>query len=641
MRVARLQRGWVLVAALVFSACGDDGTNNGGAIEVELSDDALTIQQGSSGDLTATVTASGGFAGEVTITAAGVPTGVTVDISDPTTSGNTTTATVTVNVAETVEPGDYDITVTASGDGVEDVEVDFTLTVTAIPAISLTGPAAVSVDQTTSEDVVITINRTNFTGAVTLAFDGTLPTGVTATFEPNGTTGTTSTLTLSVAEDAVVGTYDLVLRATGTGVDDATLDIDLEVDPPAFFTLDATDVSVEQGNDGESTITITRTNFDAEVTLTLTGLPTGVTHAFEPAATTGGSSVLTLTVGSAVAAGDYTLTVHGNATGEDEVTTELVLTVTEPEPSYVLTLTPAGTVNVTQNAADVDVTVNIDRINFDGEVDLAVSGTVEGLTATLDPTSTTGTSSTLTIGATDDVTPGNYQLTITGTADGLDDRELLVDVAVAGSGGGGNVTLDFTACPAELRPVWLARQNGTGSWTQVVPTGQVYNFNISAGTGAYAAVFETTPGSHSVQINYYTQTELTGFSTIPFCTDDDGKIVNGTVNGLAVDEIALISLAGGSGSTTGALSTFQMTGVGNTVSDLVGYARNLTVVGASDRMLIYRDIDAGAIANNGSLPQHRGFRRRRFHTGLRHLHDRWLGRRDLHAWYELLHRHQL
>src|SRR2546427_4239444 len=61
----------------------------------------------------------------------------------------------------------------------------------------------------------VTITRTTFTGAVTLSL-GNAPAGVTGSFEPAGPTGTSSTLTVSVAAAGAPGGYNLTVDGTAT-----------------------------------------------------------------------------------------------------------------------------------------------------------------------------------------------------------------------------------------------------------------------------------------------------------------------------------------------------------------------------------------------------------------------------------------
>ena len=117
------------------------------------------------------------------------------------------------------------------------------------------------------------------------------------------------------------------------------------------------------------------------MTLTLEGAPAGVTGVFAPAAVTATTSTLTLTVGGAVAVGNYTLTVRGTASGQTDKTRTFVLTVAAVPASYTLTTTPTGPVTVQQSGATVNVTVDVNRTNFTGQVALAVTGNPAGLSA--------------------------------------------------------------------------------------------------------------------------------------------------------------------------------------------------------------------------------------------------------------------
>jgi hypothetical protein len=87
-------------------------------------------------------------------------------------------------------------------------------------------------------------------------------------------------------------------------------------------------VGVVQGAQAETDIGITRTNgFSEVVTLSVNGLPAGVTSTFTPNPSDGASSVLNLAVARGVAPGDYSLTLEGKA-GMITKTTPFVLTVT-------------------------------------------------------------------------------------------------------------------------------------------------------------------------------------------------------------------------------------------------------------------------------------------------------------------------
>jgi alpha-tubulin suppressor-like RCC1 family protein len=175
--------------------------------------------------------------------------------------------------------------------------------------------AAPTIDQGATGNTTVTLTRTNFTGAVTLSL-GSAPAGVTGSFNPAAPTGTSSTLTVSVGAAVAPGVYNLTVDGTGTPGNHST-PLTLAVSaPPADYTLSLTPVAltIVQGGNGNSTVTITRTNFTGAVTLSLGGAPAGVTGSFNPAAPTGASSTLTVSVEAAVAPGVYNLTVDGAGT---------------------------------------------------------------------------------------------------------------------------------------------------------------------------------------------------------------------------------------------------------------------------------------------------------------------------------------
>jgi hypothetical protein len=97
-------------------------------------------------------------------------------------------------------------------------------------------------------------------------------------------------------------------------------------------------LSIVQGSNGSSTITVAPLNgFNGSVSLSASGLPSGVTAAFNPASTTTTSS-LTLTASATATTGTSTVTITGTS-GNLTHTTTVALTVTNPNVST-LTATP-------------------------------------------------------------------------------------------------------------------------------------------------------------------------------------------------------------------------------------------------------------------------------------------------------------
>src|SRR5439155_454467 len=148
-------------------------------------------------------------------------------------------------------------------------------------------PAAVTIVQGATGNTTVTITRTNFTSAVTLSL-GNTPTGVTGSFDPAAPTGTSSTLTLSVGAAVAPGLYNLTVNGTGSaGIRSTPLTVALPISPDYALSVSPTAVTIVQGATGNTTVTITRTNFTGAVTLSLGNAPTGVTGSFDPAAPTG------------------------------------------------------------------------------------------------------------------------------------------------------------------------------------------------------------------------------------------------------------------------------------------------------------------------------------------------------------------
>jgi subtilase family serine protease len=277
---------------------------------LSASPSSVSVTQGSSATSTITVTDVGGFSGSVTLSASGLPSGVTAAFSPNPTSG---TSTLTLSATSTAATGT--VTVTISGvSGSTTGSTTISLTVKAsVQSFTLSAaPPAVSIAKGgASGTSTITITPLGgFSGNVTLT-TSKLAAGVTASFSPNPATST-SVLTLTASPTATAGTKTITITGT-SGSLTATTTVTLTVTPLGGFSLTAVpkSLTVAHGNSGTSTITVVPTNgFDQQVTLTTSGVPSGVTASFSanPTATI---SVLTLAVGNSVPTGTYAITVTG------------------------------------------------------------------------------------------------------------------------------------------------------------------------------------------------------------------------------------------------------------------------------------------------------------------------------------------
>jgi N-acetylneuraminic acid mutarotase len=87
-------------------------------------------------------------------------------------------------------------------------------------ALALT-PAALTTVQGATSATMLTISRTNFTGAVSVSL-GATPPGVTGVFDPADPTGSSSTLTLRVGVIVAPGVYNLTVNGTAAAGDRST-----------------------------------------------------------------------------------------------------------------------------------------------------------------------------------------------------------------------------------------------------------------------------------------------------------------------------------------------------------------------------------------------------------------------------------
>lgn len=221
------------------------------------------------------------------------------------------------------------------------------------PAFTMTlASGTMTVQQGLSATVGVALVRTNFTGAVALGASGT-PSGASVSFAPQSATADASVMTFN-AGTAAAGTYTLAVSGSGAGLTDrtATLAVTVTAAPASSYamTLSASAASIQQGATTPVTVTLTRTNFTGDVTLTLAGLPTGATGSFGTNPVSGSSSVLTLGGGTATP-GTYNLTVTGTAAGQANRTAPFALTITQaPVATTLVTMQ-----NIAFNPPDIRV----------------------------------------------------------------------------------------------------------------------------------------------------------------------------------------------------------------------------------------------------------------------------------------------
>jgi uncharacterized membrane protein len=183
----------------------------------------VNIGQGTTATSTISIYPLYGFASGVQFTASGLPSGVTASFS-PNPATNSSTLTLT---ASSVAPlGQYTVTITGAS-GSQSASATFFLGVYVPTFMISDGGVFLAPGQTFPANVYIT-DEYGFTGDVDLAISG-LPSGVTASFSPNPTTGYYSSLTLAAATSAKAGQYTLTITGT-SGSHTAKANFSLTID---------------------------------------------------------------------------------------------------------------------------------------------------------------------------------------------------------------------------------------------------------------------------------------------------------------------------------------------------------------------------------------------------------------------------
>jgi hypothetical protein len=171
-----------------------------------------TIARGGSTTYTATVTATSGFSGTVSLNVAGLPAGASALFS-PLSIPTSGSSTLSVSTSSTTPPGSYPLTVTATS-GTLTHTAGITLVVTADFAVSV-APASATVARGSSVNYTVTIaSGGSFKGTVNLSVSGQ-PRHTSASFNPASiTTSGSSALTISTDRKTPAGTVNLTVSAT-------------------------------------------------------------------------------------------------------------------------------------------------------------------------------------------------------------------------------------------------------------------------------------------------------------------------------------------------------------------------------------------------------------------------------------------
>jgi hypothetical protein len=318
---------------------------------------------------------------------------------------------------------------------------------TAAPTLALT-PSTISLTAgAAGQQASLLLTAPAGSGAATITVSG-LPTGVTVSPSAlSATPGTALPLTFSAASSATAASTMVTFTTTVNG-QAATTQASLTVKavtltPSPDFTLSASPATVSlTANGTPATISLLATpqnGFSANVQVSITGLPAGVTAKPSPITLTPGTAAtLTFTAPQGTAAGSSTATLTGTSDSLTHTATVVITVVAPappPSPDFSLAVTPTS-LSVTVSGAGQPVQLAATALNgFTGTVSVAFSGLPAGVTA--NPASlslTPGTPQTVTLTAGNSAQPGSASVVFTGTSGSLSHAATLALTVAAPSG---------------------------------------------------------------------------------------------------------------------------------------------------------------------------------------------------------------
>jgi subtilase family serine protease len=385
---------------------------------------SLSVAPGASGSVSLTVTPQNGFNSAVALSVSGLPTGVTATFTPATISGAGTSA-LKLTAASTTAAGSHTLTLTGTSGSLKQTAT--VSLVVSVPSLAITASlSSLTLPVSTSASLTVTATQ----NGVTSAFSVTgLPSGVTAVFSPTTLSASgTTTLNFTAGPTVTGGTYPLTITGAGGGLT-SKASVSLVI-PSASFTLAAaaTSVSVMAGNTGQVGLTITPQNgFKSTITLSVAGVPAGVSAPFAPG-TTSGAFILSLMVTSQTNPGTYPITISASGGGITKtVSVNLVVT---PAPTCALASNPASLTLSAGLSGTAQLSCGSPTGTFSGPLAVTVSGAPTGMTAQLSAgTLTPGSTINLNISSIISLAGGTRTLAVTVSGSGFT-RTLNIPVTI-------------------------------------------------------------------------------------------------------------------------------------------------------------------------------------------------------------------
>lgn len=313
--------------------------------------------------------------------------------------------------------------------------------------------------------------------------------------------------------------------------------------PAIAVTANPTAVTVDVGSTVDVALSLTRVNFNGDVTPSITGLPAGVTGAFTPATLTSAQGFTTLTLtcapGSTPVSNDaFTVTMTGS--GVSDATVALTVTINDPTPASI-SVSANTLTNTVQQGGTCTFTFTLSRTNYTGTVTPAAGSLSSGISAAFSDSSLTGSDAitvmtlTATGGAT---TVTNDPITVTFSGSGVSDIVINATLTVTAVGAGdpdpdsGTPLIDTRSGKGgdiQVCTTWLQARNALRSMCRVVNSGAGGYCEFIGGTGLapgnQGGSYRLNNGTGDIGWNWTTDVDGTG--TRAFRLDRRGWADNG------------------------------------------------------------------------------------------------------------------
>jgi len=365
--------------------------------------------------------------------------------------------------------------------------------------ITITAPSSISISKGSSKTITVSISGT-CPNKVYLKLEN-LPTGVAYTFNPsNGNSPFTSQLTITVASTAPAGTYNIKIKAYGTGIDEVKM-IQLKITSGDFsMSFDPPTITISQGSSGSSTLQVSFSGgFSGPVTLSVQSKPAGFTVEITPHPGTGTATV-TVSVASTVSPGTYSVVIRGTGGGKMHTA---ALTVNVIATGFTLAINPPS-INIQQGSSGT-ASITVNPIGgFSQTVSLSVDSKPSGFTVTINPSSITpGSTATITISIDSTVSPGTYTVVIRGSGGG---KTATASLSITVTETPFDFTISVSPSSVEINQgesttlvVTVTKTSGTAKTVTLtligLPSGASYSFNPSSVTPTGSSVLTINSGS--------------------------------------------------------------------------------------------------------------------------------------------------